>query len=176
MSIECAFLGTLARDAERKVSKSGKSYLRFSCRVDVGDGGQWISVLAFDELAIEAGDKFVKGARIYCEGSIRTEEWTGQDGAKRQGLSCMSWHCRLAEIGRNKPKRPRKSADKPHAAGSRTNNFYSDEIGFRRAGHGTRFPEHQSRRDAGAPHPARALASRWETMRLRMGGTQPDAQ
>jgi hypothetical protein len=32
MSIECAFLGTPARDAESKVSKSGKLYLRFSHR------------------------------------------------------------------------------------------------------------------------------------------------
>jgi hypothetical protein len=47
----------------------------------------------------------------------------------------ISWHCRLAEIGRNRPKRERKTkitsvdvATPSHAA--KPGNFYSDEIGF----------------------------------------------
>jgi single-stranded DNA-binding protein len=129
--IEAAFFGALARDSEAKVSKSGKSYLRFTVRSGDGDGAQWVSVLAFDERAIEAADKFVKGARVYCEGTIRIEEWSGQDGTKRHGLSCMSWHCRLAEIGRNKSKRERKPADdKPSSAPARRNDFHNDEIPF----------------------------------------------
>jgi single-stranded DNA-binding protein len=55
--------------------------------------------------AVTAVDKLVKGARVYIEGSIKLDEWTAQDGTKRSGLSVLSWHCRLAEIGRNKPKR-----------------------------------------------------------------------
>jgi single-stranded DNA-binding protein len=129
--IEAAFFGALARDSEAKVSKSGKSNLRFTVRSGDGDGAQWVSVLAFDERAIEAADKFVKGARVYCEGTIRIEEWSGQDGTKRHGLSCMSWHCRLAEIGRNKSKRERKPADdKPSSAPARRNDFHNDEIPF----------------------------------------------
>ena len=31
--IECAFFGTLGRDAESKVSKTGKPYLRLNVRV-----------------------------------------------------------------------------------------------------------------------------------------------
>ena len=133
--IEAAFMGTLGRDAEHKTAKSGKPYLRFSCRVGDGDGAQWISVMAFDERATEQPDRFVKGARVYVEGSIRRGQWTAQDGALRHGLSCMSWHCRLSEIGRNKPKRERKAkitsvdvATPSHAA--KPSNFYSDEIGF----------------------------------------------
>src|SRR5258706_2325347 len=37
MSIEAAFFGTLGRDCERKVSASGKRYLRLSVRVGDGD-------------------------------------------------------------------------------------------------------------------------------------------
>jgi single-stranded DNA-binding protein len=129
--IEVAFFGALARDAEAKVSKSGKNYVRFTARVGDGDAVTWISVMAFDEKATAQVDKFVKGARVYVEGGgLKIDEWTGADGAKRHGLSCMSWHCRLSEIGRNKPKRERKPADQPHPASSRTNNFYNDEIGF----------------------------------------------
>jgi len=46
--IEAAFFGVLARDAEGKTSKTGKSYVRFTARVGDGDSVQWVSVLAFD--------------------------------------------------------------------------------------------------------------------------------
>jgi single-stranded DNA-binding protein len=102
MSIECAFFGVLGRDAEFKTSKAGKQYLRLAVRVGDGEAAQWVSVLAFESNAIEQADKFSKGARVYVEGSIRLEEWSGQDGTARHGLSVMSWHARLAAIGRNK--------------------------------------------------------------------------
>jgi single-stranded DNA-binding protein len=104
-AIEAAFLGTLGRDAEEKISKAGKQYLRLNVRVGDGDQAQWISVMAFDQNAIDAADKLTAGARIYVEGRLSVNEWSGQDGVKRHGLSVMSWHCRLSEIGRHKPKR-----------------------------------------------------------------------
>ncbi len=103
--IEAAFFGALGRDAESKVSKSGKPYLRLNIRVGDGDGAQWVSVMAFDQNAIDAADKLLKGARVYVEGSLSVTEWSGQDGAKRHGLSMISWHCRLAQIGRNRPRK-----------------------------------------------------------------------
>jgi single-strand DNA-binding protein len=135
--IEVAFFGALGRDAESKTSKAGKSYVRLNVRAGDGDGAQWISVMAFDEKAIEDAAKLVKGARIYVEGKLSLDEWTGQDGAKRTSLSVMSWHTRLAQIGRNRPSkkssisvaagtndRPTRSAS---AAGDRDLN---DEIPF----------------------------------------------
>jgi single-stranded DNA-binding protein len=103
MTIEAAFFGTLCRDAESKTSKTGKPYLRLNVCVGDSEAAQWVSVMAFDKEAIAAADKFVKGARCYVEGKLSLDEWTGQDGAKRTGLSRSSWHCRLAQIGRNKP-------------------------------------------------------------------------
>ena len=50
--IEAAFFGALGRDAESKVSKSGKRYLRLNVRVGDGDSAQWVSVMCFDEEAI----------------------------------------------------------------------------------------------------------------------------
>jgi single-strand DNA-binding protein len=105
MSIEAAFFGNLGRDAELKTSRAGKQYLRLNMRVGEGEAVQWVNVTAFDESAIEAADKFTKGARVYCEGRLSLDEWTANDGAKRTGLSVLSWHCRLAQIGRNKAKR-----------------------------------------------------------------------
>jgi single-stranded DNA-binding protein len=114
-AIECAFFGALGRDGESKTSKAGKSYLRLNVCTGDGETAQWVSVLAFDPKAIEQADKFVKGARIYTEGKLSSNEWTDKDGAKRHGLSVMSWHCRLSEIGRNKKPQPKRNGAKPPA-------------------------------------------------------------
>jgi single-stranded DNA-binding protein len=111
MSIECALFGSLGRDAEAKTSKAGKPYLRLNVRVGDGDSGQWITATVFD--ANEIADKLVKGTRVYIEGRIALDEWTAQDGVKRHGLSVMSWHCRLSQIGRNRP--PRATRDQGEA-------------------------------------------------------------
>jgi hypothetical protein len=48
----------------------------------------------------------VAGTRVYVEGNMmKLDEWTAQDGTMRHGLSCMSFHARVAQIGGNKPKR-----------------------------------------------------------------------
>lgn len=140
MSIEAAFFGTLGRDAEPKTSQAGKSYLRLSVRVGNDDAAQWVSVLSFDARALEVADKLVKGARVYVEGTLSTNEWIGSDGAKRFGLSVMSWHTRLTQIGRNRPKRER-SDDRASVAAGRTyrapepppdrgEGFHDDKIPF----------------------------------------------
>jgi len=131
--IEAAFFGALGRDAERKVSGAGKPYLRANIRVGDGEGAQWVGVLAFDEQAIAAAEKFVKGARVYVEGRLTLDKWKGQDGAERVGFSCMSWHCRLAQIGRNKPQPERKqeAADNRSAPRSASSGAgFNDDIPF----------------------------------------------
>jgi single-strand DNA-binding protein len=129
--IEAAFFGCLGRDAEAKISKPGKPYLRLNVRVGDGDAVQWVNITCFDPDAIAVADKLVKGARVYVEGSIKLDKWTAADGAERTGLSAMSWHCRLSHIGRNKPKHSNKisgagGANQPNASGG----FYSDDIPF----------------------------------------------
>jgi single-stranded DNA-binding protein len=132
--IEAAFFGSLGRDAERKTSKTGKSNLRLNVRVGDGDTAQWVGVTAFDERAIEIADKRMKGARVYGEGRLSDE--TGQDGAKRHGISVMSWHCRLSQIGRNKSSAGEGTRGEANNVGgfgsspSRTDSGFNDEIPF----------------------------------------------
>jgi single-stranded DNA-binding protein len=129
MSIECALFGTLGRDGELKTSKTGKQYLRLNVRVGDGDAAQWVSAMVFGDDVAELAQKLTKGCRVYLEGSIKLDEWTAQDGSKRHGLSVMSWHCRLAAIGQNKPKRERDDK-KPSTPAPAVGGFYNDEIPF----------------------------------------------
>jgi single-stranded DNA-binding protein len=103
--LEVAFFGSLAANAEARTSKTGKPYLRFRARVGDGDDVQWVGVTCFDEKAIAVANKLVKGARAYIEGRLSLDDWTAADGTKRHGLSVMSWHCRLSQIGRSKTPR-----------------------------------------------------------------------
>jgi single-stranded DNA-binding protein len=127
MSIEAAFFGSLGRDAEAKTSKTGKPYLRAGVRVGDGEGAQWVNVTAFDEKAIAVADKFVKGSRVYVEGRLSLDTWTAEGGEKRTSLSCLSWHCRLAQIGRNRPKR---KTDQPNSQANpaKTGGELNDEM------------------------------------------------
>jgi single-stranded DNA-binding protein len=119
MSIEAAMFGMLGKDAETKTSAAGKPYLRLNIRTGDGDAAQWINAMCFDAEAIALAERLHKGARVYIEGTIKVDEWTGADGAKRHGLSLMSWHCRLSQIGSNRPRRPDSvREDRPKAAGS----------------------------------------------------------
>jgi single-stranded DNA-binding protein len=115
MPIEAAFFGTLTRDAEAKTSNAGKPYLRIiGLRIGDGDKAQWVSVTAFDKDAIATAGKFVKGAAVYVEGRLTLDKWKSSAGDDRSGMSVMSFHCRLAQIGCNKTKRTR------HTSGERT--------------------------------------------------------
>jgi single-stranded DNA-binding protein len=123
MSIEAALFGTLGRDAERKTSKNGKPYLRLNVACSEGETTTWVSAVVFDERAIAVADKLVKGARVYLEGKLSLHEWTASDGTTRTGLSILSWHCRLAQIGRAKSK-----SEKPKPAPQSASAPFDDPI------------------------------------------------
>jgi single-stranded DNA-binding protein len=129
LSIDCAFMGTVVRNAESKVSKAGKPYARFTARIGDGDAVQWISVMYFGSDAAELAPRMLKGTRIYTEGTLRLDTWD-QDGKQRTGLSVMSWHCRIAAIGQHRPKRERKPVAKRPGTVSASSGFHSDEIPF----------------------------------------------
>ena len=119
MSIECAFPGSLVRDVEAKTSKNGKQYLKANIRVEKGEAALFINTMVFDAEAIAAVSQLKKSARVYIEGTIKLDTWTSNDGTAKTGLSCMAFHCRLSQIGRNKPKRDYpKQEKKPAPAAS----------------------------------------------------------
>jgi single-stranded DNA-binding protein len=128
--IEAAFFGALTRAAELKTSQAGKQYLRCNVRIGEGDAAQFINAMVFDGSAIETADKLIKGARVYIEGSLSLNEWTAQDGTMRRGLSVMSWHCRLSQIGRNKSKREKPAGKELPCAAPSSAPVFDDDLPF----------------------------------------------
>ena len=100
--IDCAFYGFLAADAETRVSKAGKTWVRLRVGVGKDDDLQWVSVAVFGQAA-EVAAQLKKGDCVYVEGSIKPDTWTGNDGTERHGLSVAAFKCeRTHAIGRNR--------------------------------------------------------------------------
>jgi single-stranded DNA-binding protein len=126
VTIDCAFHGFLAADAERKVSQSGKAWVRLRVGVGKDDAVQWLSVAVFGKAATTAAE-LKKADKIYCEGTIKLDTWRGNDGADRSGLSVASFKIEQTHrIGRNRPRRDRDD-EQPQRAHQPA---FDDEIGF----------------------------------------------
>jgi single-stranded DNA-binding protein len=134
MSIECAFHGFLAADADARTSQAGKPWVRLRVGVGKDDAVEWLSVAVFGKAA-EAAAGLKKGDRVYCEGSIKLDTWRGNDSIERHGLSVASFKIeRTHLIGRNKSARKNGDAkplaqDKSAATGGSGQEF-NDEIPF----------------------------------------------
>ena len=120
--IECAFTGRLAHEPEIKTSKAGKPWASLSVGVGESEALQWVRVAVFGEMA-EAIRALPKGAKVYVEGRLKLEEWTGKDGVARHGLNVAA--TLVQPIGQIGKKRTSKASDggvrdwqRPVASGS----------------------------------------------------------
>jgi single-strand DNA-binding protein len=109
VSIDVAFFGFLARDADARISQAGKPWVRLSIGVGKDDAVQWVQVAVFGKAADKAAE-LKKSDRCYIEGTIKLDRWTGNDGTERHGLSVAAFKCEPTHrIGRNRPDQKRKS-------------------------------------------------------------------
>ena len=132
MSIDCAFYGFVAADAEARTSQAGKPWVRLRVGVGKDEAVQWVSVAVFGKAA-EAAAELRKADRIYCEGTIKLDTWPGRDGVERHGLSVASFKIeKTHQIGRNRPKQSNHTSapTSPRAASKSATAFYDDQIPF----------------------------------------------
>jgi single-strand DNA-binding protein len=130
VSIDVAFFGFLARDADARISQAGKPWVRLSIGVGKDDAVQWVQVAVFGK-ATEKAAELKKSDRCYIEGTIKLDRWTGNDGIERHGLSVAAFKCEPTHrIGRNRPDQKKK--DQEFGSVPVTNNGadLDDEIPF----------------------------------------------
>ncbi len=144
--IDSAFTARLGRDAELRHVKGGAlAMLSFSAAVetratntDGEDETQWVRVVRFGPDAETLAPRLTKSARVYVEGRLKLDHWTGQDGAERTGINVVASLVQpLGQIGRRRPKKPRTakaapaSAEAPAPAANADEGLpFNDDIGF----------------------------------------------
>ena len=128
MSIEVAFFGFLAADAERRTSQAGKAWVRLRVGVGKDEEVQWLSLAVFGKAAEHAAG-LRKGDRVYAEGTIKLNVWRGKDGADRSELSVAAFKCEQTHrIGR-KRERAAAAAD-VNASNNTAASSFDDVIPF----------------------------------------------
>ncbi len=85
-------IGNLTRDPETKTTTTGKTVTHLSVatsRVWVNDAGtkqeevEYHNIVAWGKLAEICQQYLAKGRKVYIEGRLKTRDWVGQDGVKR---------------------------------------------------------------------------------------------
>jgi single-stranded DNA-binding protein len=128
MTIDCAFFGFLAADADARTSKAGKPWTRLRVGVGRDDDVQWVQVAVFGKAA-ETAATLKKGDKVYVEGTIKLDTWRGDDGIERHSLAVTAFKSeRTHNIGRNRPRKDRLGTQ--GSDGAVGNDFYSDPIPF----------------------------------------------
>jgi len=110
--IEAACWGSATKDGEVRQSKAGNDFGIVNIAVSEGktdEAGKEVStylkILLFSGLAHEAAN-IKKGDRVYCEGSLGAELWTGAiDGKPRLDLSIRAFKFERTQIGKQRPRR-----------------------------------------------------------------------
>jgi single-stranded DNA-binding protein len=96
-----------------KESKAGKPWLSFSVAVGEGDDVQWLQVAAFGTRAGELAGCLKKSDRVYVEGRLKLNTWTGKDGTLQAGLSVAASLVQpMGQIGKRRPSKPKARASK----------------------------------------------------------------
>ena len=111
--IDCAFRSVVCGVPQLKTSAKGAPWLSFSMRCGEGTEAAFLQCSAFDD-AEALAKQLAKGIAAYVEGTIRLNTWQTAAGEHKAGLGVNCRLVRVAQIGRNRPKRERQ-AEAPSA-------------------------------------------------------------
>jgi hypothetical protein len=111
MTAHALVAGTLFRAPERKISRSGKSYVSATLKVRDGDASQFWRVTVFSE---SAGDEMMRmsaGDAASAQGVMRAEIWTPEGKEPRIALSLTA--DAILPLRRERQPREKQPADAP---------------------------------------------------------------
>ena len=88
----CVLKGRLCKNPELSTTTSGMSVCRIRIAVprrDKQSGADFITCTAFKNQAEFLNKYFSKGQEILIQGSLRINQWEGDDGIKREGCEVL---------------------------------------------------------------------------------------
>lgn len=116
MTAHVLISGALFRAPERKISRSGKSYVSATIRVRDGDAAQFWRVTIFSDSAGEELMRLSAGDAVSAQGPMSAELYRPDDGEPRLSLSLIADHV----LALRQPKKSReKAADSRSDSASR---------------------------------------------------------
>lgn len=85
-------MGRLTKDPELRYTQSQKAVANFTVAVDrdIGDGTDFVPVVAWDKAAEFVSKYFRKGSMVLVKGSLRQRNWEDKDGKKRTDYEIAS--------------------------------------------------------------------------------------
>lgn len=105
-------IGNLTRDPELRTTSTGQSV----CTLGVATNRSWTdskgqkqedvefhSVVAWGKLAEICSQYLSKGRKVYLEGRLKTREWQGADGAKKQRTEIIAENMIMLDKGTGMP-------------------------------------------------------------------------
>ena len=126
--------GNLTRDPEIKYTANGKAMARMGIAVqrrfknqETGQADvDFFNLTAWEKTAEFCGRYLRKGTRVIVEGSMRTYNYVGQDGAKRSGVDIWVDNIEFAGAKRSEGDTGNKYADSPNRYDSKPSAPASD--------------------------------------------------
>ena len=88
----CVLKGRLCKSPELSTTTSGMSVCRIRIAVprrDKQSGADFVTCVAFKAQAEFLNKYFSKGQEILVQGSLRINQWEGDDGVKREGCEVL---------------------------------------------------------------------------------------
>lgn len=88
----CVLKGRLCKNPELSTTTSGMSVCRIRIAVprrDKQSGADFVTCVAFKSQAEFLNKYFGKGQEILIQGSLRINQWEGDDGIKREGCEVL---------------------------------------------------------------------------------------
>ena len=88
-------IGNVGRDPEMRYTPNGNAVTSFTVATNrvynTADGErreetEWFRISAWGKLAEQCNNYVTKGMKIYAEGRLKTDTWTGKDGQTRVSL------------------------------------------------------------------------------------------
>lgn len=129
-------VGTLGKDPETKTFPNGGSLTQFSIATsevwnDKNTGErkeqtEWHRIVMQNKLGEIAQQYLRKGSKVYIEGSLRTRQWTDQDGKERFATEIRGSNMQMLDSkGENQ-----QSAPKQQQSGGYGNKTQDDDLPF----------------------------------------------
>ncbi len=82
MSAHVLVSGTLFRDPESKIGKSGKPFVKATVRIKDGEGSIFWTLMSFSETAMAELTRMRDGDAIAAQGGFRGEIYSGKEGGE----------------------------------------------------------------------------------------------